>query len=327
LLFGGTAAPACPPNADCETPTEAPFSDGAAYDPQTQSWTSLAPSPVPIGYATSAVLGDDVYLLVAPFGSSHETARSAFLTYDTADDEWEELELPPNPLYRMLIATEDRLVAYQHSQEDRIEGDFAYDEGSASWSELPADPLRASYDRSMVWTDEGLVLLGIELVPNPGAAEPSLYRAAIFTDDEWRRLPDSEVMGYNPVWSWTGGRVLNAAIERGDGGETNNWGRTYFAGGMLDPSTGEWSSLPEVPDAPGPLTGIFASGERYASAGGGWVFDADGERWLELTRPPGAPDGEHAHAWVGDELIVWGGVRWEGSKGVLLDDGWSWSPN
>ena len=30
LLFGGTPAPACPPGADCITPTEAPYSDAAA---------------------------------------------------------------------------------------------------------------------------------------------------------------------------------------------------------------------------------------------------------------------------------------------------------
>lgn len=324
LVLGGTGAPACPPTADCITPKEPPYSDGAAYDPATETWTRLAPSPVPIGYASSAVMDETVYFLVAPFRSSHPTARDAFLSYDAARNEWSELELPPSPDHRILAATDSLVVAYQGSQESAVLGDFGFDPASRRWSRMPADPLRASYDRSMVWTDHGLVLLALEHVPNPGAEEPSLYRAALLEDDEWRRLPDSEVVGWNPMWSWTRNRVLNASTERADGGETNNWGSTYFAGGMFDPATGEWASLPNVPDGHGPFTGIYASNHRYGSAGGGWIFDAEERSWLELTRPPGAPDGDHAHAWVGDELVVWGGVRWEGSEGVLLGEGWSW---
>jgi hypothetical protein len=328
LVFGGTPAPACPTGADCDTPTEAPFDDAAAYDPATKSWTELARSPVPIGYASSVVAGDIVYLLVAPFGSSHPSARNAFLSYDATRDRWTELALPPSPLYRLLAPSHDAVVAYQHSQENGIEEDFVYSPTDDTWAELPPDPLRPAYDRWMVWSDAGLVLTGLPHVANPGAERPSLYGAALLnaSNDGWKRFPDSEITGYNPEWSWTGERVLNASTERSDGGETNNWGRTYFAGGMLDPRTGEWSALPDVPDGYGGFTGINASGDRYATAGGGWVFDAAESRWLELSKPNDAPEGEAAAAWVGDELFVWGGVRYEGSDGVLLDDGWSWTP-
>jgi hypothetical protein len=314
--------------ADCGTPPVAPFSDGAAFDPRTRSWTELAPSPVPIGYARSAVVGDVVYLLVAPFGSSHRSARDAFLAYEMTRDEWTELELPPDPRYRQLVADDRAVVAYQHSQETGVEKDFVYDPRTSSWSELAPDPLQPSYDRWMVATSEGPVLTAIDIVPDPGATEPSLYRAAVFDDDgKWRRLPDSEVMGYNPEWFWTAGRVVNPSIESGDGGETNNWGRTYYAGGILDPRRGQWSTLPDTPTTRGDFTGIYAGGPRYATAGGGWAFDGETSRWLELSRPTGAPESEAAATWVGDELFVWGGVRYEGSDGILLDDGWSWAPH
>jgi hypothetical protein len=327
LVVGGTSAPACPPNADCMTPTEAPFDDGAVYDPATESWSEIARAPAPIGYALSAVVRDRAYFLVGPFRSSHPTSRSAFLSYDVERDEWAEHDLPPNPEERALIATGEHVIAYQGSQENGIEGDYAFDPTSGKWAELPADPLRPAFDRSMVWTPEGLVLVGLEHVPNPGAHRPSLYRAALFGDDRWRRLPDSEIVGYNPLWSWTGGRVLNAAIESADGGETNNWGRSYPAGGMLDPATGEWSRLPEVPDDYGPFTGVYASNDRFAVAGGGWVLDTRDRTWLELTRPPGGPEIDHAHAWVGNELFVWGGVRYHGDDGELIDGGWRWIPD
>lgn len=52
----------------------------------------------------------------------------------------------------------------------------------------------------MVGTDAGLVLLGIEDVQQPGSKGPALYRGAILdrASGEWRRLPDSEITGYDP---------------------------------------------------------------------------------------------------------------------------------
>lgn len=128
------------------------------------------------------------------------------------------------------------------------------------------------------------------------------------------------------MWSWTAGKIVNASNESADGGETHNWDRTYYAGGTFDPSTGEWGSLPDTPKERGEFQNIYAAGDRYAVAYSGGVFDAEEQRWLHLTRPQGGPDGETAAAWVGEELYVWSGVRWEGSDAVLLDDGWVWHP-
>jgi hypothetical protein len=47
-----------------------------------------------------------------------------------------------------------------------------------SWSELPADPLSPSFDRSMAWSGRQLILFDHELVPNPGAEKPALTRVA-----------------------------------------------------------------------------------------------------------------------------------------------------
>jgi hypothetical protein len=175
----------------------------------------------------------------------------------------------------------------------------------------------------MVWTDAGLVLLGLEDVPQPNGEEPSLYRAALLKGDRWERLTDSEVVGSNPTWSWSGGHLVNSSIDELDGGETNNWGHFYPTGGMFDPGSDEWSELPDAPDEPGEFTGINALGERGVVMGNGWIFDADESRWIELPRPADAPETETAAAWVGDELFVWGGVRYEGNEGVLSNEGWS----
>lgn len=326
-VIGGTAAEPCPPGADCTLPTEAPFRDGSVYDPGTETWAAVADAPAPVGHASAAVVDGKLYLLVSGFGSSHDSMRPAFVSYDPERDSWAELALPPHPQERILTSAGPRVVAFQHSQENGIKDDFVYELGTDEWTPLPPDPLRTSFDRWMVWTDEGLVLLGIEVVPQPGAVEPAVYRAAVLDDgNKWTRFDDSEIIGYNPMWSWTSGRVLNASPESADGGETNNWGRTYYSGGTLDPSTGEWELLPDPPTRRGGLDGINTAGERYSIAYSGWVYDAHRERWLYLARPPGGPTSETAAAWVGDDLYIWGGLDWQGNKGTPQDDGWVWHP-
>lgn len=328
FVVGGTAAEPCPPNASCIEPTEAPFADGAVYDPGHEAWADIADAPAPVGYGSSAVVGEKLYLLLNGYGSSHPSVQAAFLSYDPAQDRWEEHSLPPNHGERILSSAGPNVVAFQSTQENGVKGDFVYDTNKDEWSELPADPLRESFDRWMVWTDEGLVLLGIENVPQPGSARPAVFRAALLqADGTWKRFRDSEIFGFNPMWSWTAGQVLNASAERADGGETNNWGRTYFAGGTFDPSTGRWGSLPDTPKESGEFQNIYAAGDRYAVAYSGWVFDAQEQRWLHLSRLQGAPDGDTAAAWVVDELFVWGGVRWDGSDAVVLNDGWAWDPD
>lgn len=324
-IIGGTAAEPCPPNADCTEPPDPFFTDGATYDPQTQTWADIADAPVPIGYGSSAVVNGTFYVLVNGYGSSDPSVRPAFLSYDPERDHWEELAPPPRQRERILTSAGPRVIAFQESQENGVEGDLMYDADTDEWSELTPDPLRPAYDRWMVGTDRGLVLTAISLEPRE-PDEPNLYAAALLRDGEWGSLGESETFGYNPVWSLTAGRVLNASNERADGGETNNWGRTYHAGGTLDPATGQWELLPDPPQDRGEFEGINTAGDRYSVADSGWVYDARDERWLHLTRPRGGPDGEMSAAWLGDELYVWGGVDWQGSEGVILDQGWVWHP-
>lgn len=325
-VIGGTAADPCPPNASCIEPPEPFFTDGAIYDPETEMWAAMADAPIPIGYGSSSVVDGKLYVLVKGYGSTHPSTRAAFLSYDPEGDQWEELSLPRDHDERILTSKGPRVVAFQSSQENGVREDLVYDLETDTWSELPPDPLRESFDRWMVWTDNGLVLTGIENVPQPGSDGPALYRAAVLAEGKWKAFGESQIFGYNPEWSWTAGRVLNPSNERADGGETNNWGKTYNAGGTFDPETGEWALLSDPPQGRGEFEGVSAAGGRYAIAYSGWVYDAIDERWLHLTRQDDGPEVDMSAAWVGDELYVFGGVDWQDSEGVILDAGWVWTP-
>jgi hypothetical protein len=326
LVLGGSDAEPCPPNADCPPPDEPPLSDGAAFDPAAVSWRPIAPAPVPLGYATGAVVDRVLYLWVPAV--DRPGAEPAFLAYGVTDDRWTTLEPPPGGAEATRVtAMGSRLLAYHGSQEGQVFADLVFDPAAGAWFDLVGDPIAPAYDRSAVWTGRELVVLGIRLDPSRPANAPPVYSAAAFDppSESWRRLPDSEVAGYNPAWLWAGGSIVNASIGSADGGEINNWGRAFPFGGVLTPPAGEWSSLPDPPGRQGAYAGLSAGGGEHVVADG-WALHVPTGRWTELTRPLNSADGGEAVAWAGDRLVVWGGIRWIDDDPVLLDSGWSWVP-
>lgn len=330
VITGGSDGRPCPPGADCVPSTTPPLRDGAAFDPTTGKWQAIAAAPVSLGGASTAVLDDTVYLLIR---GSDWAPRSppAFVAYDAGRDRWLELPLPPGEEHSGLTLAEagDRVIAYQGSQENGVGRDLVFDPLDETWSELPPDPLTPSFDRTMVWTDAGLVLLGIEDVPQPGSIEPAVYRAAVLDLKtlKWRRLPDSEVVGYDPAWFWSGGRVVNPTLGTSDGGEVGGWGHSYPHGGMLEPTRGAWSPLPKDAPSPSGYPGVSLAGGDYVVSLMGAVLHAPSGTWFELPPPPGSAEEGQAITWAGDGLFVWDGVVWDGDEPTLVSDAWFWHPS
>ena len=292
-------------------------------------WTEIAPAPLPLGYISGAVLSDVLYVFIPGFEPA-AGVRSAFLAYHVLDDRWEELDAPPVPggTSLALVAAGDKVVGYHPTQERGVIPDLLYDPAAGDWTDLPVDPLAPSFDRSAVWTGQELLLLGVEVVPQPNAARPSLYRAAglDLASGSWRRLPDSEVLGWNPAWFWAGARMINPSIGSADGGQVNNWGRAFPFGGVLDPASGAWSPLPDPPPAANVYQGLSVGGPEYLVASEGFVLHVPTFTWAPLTKPRAGEEAGGASAWAGDRLFVWGGVRSNGVAATLLGDGWTWQP-
>jgi hypothetical protein len=302
LVIGGDRF-VCPPGADCELPADPPLADGAAVDPATGTWRSIAPAPVAFAHAATAVLGDDVYLLV-PGGATADHVTPAFLHYSVSQDTWSELPPPGDGdvLHRDLLAMGDRLLAHRGSDEGGEMPDLVFDPATSAWSTLPADPLSPSFDRTMVWLHDRLYLFDHALVAQPGSAAPSLTRVASFdpSTGSWARLADSEILGTHP-WFVDGTRLVNPSPGGADGGEVNNWGRTYPYGGVYDTATDRWA----------PLT--------------------DEDRALVAHLDPAGlpPVGELQDRVVvaaGPHAFVFGGVAWrggtDGTDGEVLGDAW-----
>lgn len=338
LLIGGSDAPPCPPGAECVIPGVPPLADGAAFDPRTREWRRIAKAPLPFEWAQGLVVGTTAYLWV-PGSPERPDADAGFLAYHIEEDRWEELPLPPGDLgwLQGIVRAGDRIVAYRGSDEQGEQPDFLFDPATSSWSELPPDPLSPSFDRSMAWSGRELLLFDHELVPDPGAEEPALTRAAALDleSGSWRRLPDSEILTTGP-WLPDDGRLINPTLGGAEGGD-DGWGRAYPYGGILDPASGEWSALPDPPsgeedwgsgvlDTPGGV--VTQSGGHYF-ANRGWILDTSDDAWIEI---PPLDTGELVTGRTvvasGTDLLVFGGARWKANSvdATLLADAWVWSP-
>jgi hypothetical protein len=333
LLIGGSDAAPCPPTASCVPPDRPPLADGAAFDPERETWRAIAPSPVPFESAQGFVLGDKAYIWVPGTPSRPKTKR-AFLAFDIQKNRWDELPLPAGGSGRdyAIVAAGDRIVAYAHSDEQDEQPDRVFDPSAGSWRELPADPLSPSFDRYFAWTGHELVLFDHELTANPGSEAPALTRAAAFDLESglWRQLPDSEILATGPWVAIGDGRLVNPTTGGADGGEVNNWGRSYPFGGILDVARGEWSELPRPRrSADEPAAGVLTHAGAHYFGVSGLIFDATRERWLPIP----ALEGEGVRTGItsvaaGDDLVVFGGARWDSSTtdGDLTNDAFIWSP-
>ncbi len=332
LIVGGSDAPPCPPNADCVVASEPVLSDGAVFEPRTNQWQPIAPSPVPIEWAQGVVVGSTVYVWVA--GGPRPGSREALLSYDVGGERWAELPLPPGAEIDAccaIAAAGDRIVAYAGTDELGEQPDHIFEPASGRWTELPDDPLSPSFDRAIVWSGAELVHFAKELVPQPGAEEPSVARAAALDLESgvWRRLPDSESLGVGGVA--VDGRIVNPRLGWADGGEVNNWGRAYPYGGILDPATGEWSALPNAPSGQDEVSaGLLAGGRAHYTGDHGWVRDLDAGEWRWIPPRPGTGDQDasitsgDSIASVGEALFVFGGVRWDDLDPEWVDEAWLW---
>lgn len=332
---------------DCAGPEkETRLRDGAILDSASGSWRPMAEAPAPLSDPTRpVVIGDVVYVWAWPSFVQGAPQHGVWMSYDVKADSWRRLADPPlgeHP-YIGVVPAGDRLIAYRTSEEFGEKGDLIYDPATDSWSDLPTDPLSLSFDRFMVPTDDEVVLLARELVPNPGSERPSLVRAAAWDPEthEWRRLPDSEVIGGYDSWSWTAKRVVNPERDSFDGGESGNYGKYYSAGGMLDPATGEWSELPEPPqgqaDCKSDNSGLGET-PRERGAGpeavvlNGWALHVAEERWERVPCNEKRADFAYASTWAFDGVVTFGGYDAVAEPGQFptdykfKNDTWLWRP-
>jgi hypothetical protein len=300
------------------------------FDPRAGTWSRIADAPVGMSFASVARVDGDVFLL-APGERGRPGAPAAFLRYRPGEDRWTRLPLPDGAARRSIVAAGDLVVAFADSDEQGTASDLVFDPARRTWAALRDDPLPRTFGRTMAWSGRELVLFAQELVPDPGAREPSVVIAAAYDVEAgtWRRLPESEILGGGARWFAHDGGLVLAALGSADGGEVGNWGRPYPNGGVLEVEAGRWGGLPDPPTGADEFSaGIVAGGQADYWGQHGWVLDAVAGEWAAV--PPLEGDDRlvsgRSVAAAGRDLLAFGGARWDGGemRGELLGEAWLW---
>lgn len=307
LVVGGSTALPCPPGTDCQPPPSQEFADAAAYNPATDTWRELAPSPVDVPSGFGVWVDDELVVV---------SGRST-LIYNPDSDEWRQLpDLPRAVPGGGLVVDRDQVVRFAYQQPRRPDAlvDWRLDLTTEEWSALPHDPFAESYDRSMTWHDGRLWLLSMDVEHHFGANEGAPSRLAVLDGDTWTVVDDATPdLTYDQRLIAHGG-VL---VIPGSGWDAASPTRIF------DPANGGWRIVdpPPLPAEPCPLGGFFA-GNRWIAAGGTLISAAP----MDTEPVPACPGIWQAVAtvWADDRLLIWGGVRDDFDSHTA--DGWVWTP-
>lgn len=346
LLWGGVrVAPSGAEGPEGEWELDEPpqwelFDDGAAFDPQTDTWRPLPPAPLSARFNSSMTPGTWTgEELIIWGGVDAQGPTSDGAAYDPRADRWRPLAPAPlSPRAGALMAWtgEEVLVWGGSDQDGPFSGGYglpltdgaAYDPQADRWRPLPEAPRAATVGMRGVW--DGRELLVFPRRNLTGMA----YNPAT---DTWREIVDPPLsVGYSTPPIWAGDRLVLP-------NESPSLAGSFAL--MYDPVADAWQ-------ASGPAPEWFAREyrpleNRWATGPAVWIGDAlavlplppgivagfqgsvgglwrpDGDIWEAMTPPPRLPLLPSVAVWTGEEILVFGlaEASLEGSTGGL-----AWRP-
>ncbi len=306
LVWGGRGCAA----GRCDDPMVAPFSDGAAYNPTTDIWRRLSPSPLSARTgATGAWTGRELLLWGGTDGQRSLTDGAA---YDPSSDTWR--PLAPAPITGRTAEgmwTGEEMLVWggtamgSTGADEPLADGAAYDPASDTWRPMAPAPLAAREDVASEWTGREMIVWG-GLTGQEYLADGAAYDPAA---DTWRPVAPAPLAGRAVRGIWSGKEMLVW------GGESGT--EALADGAAYDPAADTWRPL-----APAPLSArrgfaaVWTGREMlvWGGAGGtgsfffgnGAAYDPATNSWRELVPSFGRfIPVEH---WTGEEMLVWGGI-------------------
>ena len=318
--------------------------DGAAYDPATNRWRRLPPSPL-ASRADHVAAWTGREMLVWGGNPGTETAYGAneFVdgaAYDPARNRWRPMaDFPLGPRYGARAVWTGKLLvvwggARAEDGEDppRRSDGAAYDPATNRWTVLPPSPLPGRVGALAAPTARGVlfswgIAQGRKAAPESAFYDPSTRRWSAATP-----APPTDT-------GWCLDLSGCVGVDAGD--------RVLFAGEGLTyaPATGQWAGLPPNPFADPLRDGkaVVWTGQRALLWGGGTyegesdsypskvtgepgaAYDPLSRRWEPLLPGPLAPRARGRAVWTGEEMLAWGGESAQ-DKRVQYADGAAYRP-
>ncbi len=211
------------------------------FDPDTESWTELAPMPVEGQRTTASVVGDRIYIID---GRTQQNVHGdgTVRIYDPESDSWSLGTDRPVASRNPGQATDGERIYLFGGNVSGVNADFAhvYDPAADQWEELPSLPFpNRQMSCHYVPEQEKIYFLGGEAPDGPP------QRTAVLTYDPETGLYDESPTDL-PKPSQTipstvyDGHIILAGGEDEDGGSGIRTFRIY------DPDTDTWGTLPEL---------------------------------------------------------------------------------
>jgi hypothetical protein len=342
LIWGGQSVSnqvVCP----CETHS---LNDGVRYDPKSNLWTTMSPSPLSPREGSASVWTGHLALFwggqsASTYSVSPPSSNGA--SYNPSTNRW--ALLPKSPLSPRVGATalwtgtEAIVIGGQGSPSSTsrsfsngTETDGAtYNPTTRKWSRLPALPasgLGTPYSITVAWTGHELIAWATFQATTSTGGNSTQTRSgelgATWTPGQksWRRLPapPASVFTANATSTWLNGRdVLTGGT--GCFGPMSCPASLTGAAQIFNPATNRWQPSPSAP--------IFIRPDLVASTGtslvlidentemggpgvsfnpgDGFVFDPTTNRITALPPVPKGTIGPSSSvAWTGHSLLLWG---------------------
>ena len=222
------------------TGSEVVVDDVAAFEPASETWRTLAPSPLPeVVDAPVTSTMTDLGLVVVK--------GTATAVWDPVADTWRRLDDAPAPApspegetpSQVLDLAGDGDRAISHS------ANAALDVAAGTWTPFDDPPVELAR-AATVWTGEELIAVG-----GPGTPFTSAAAIAIDPDDgTWRTLPSppGELRAEGLGASWDGQRVVVANYD--------------MTAATYDPGTDTWTALSAIPARFSERSPLVASTDR-----------------------------------------------------------------
>jgi N-acetylneuraminic acid mutarotase len=311
-----------------------PLRTGLAYDPESDTWRDLSPTPVGISWwpDLKAVWTGDRLIMIGGVVNGDEYGYQV-LQYQPEADTWETASFPEErSQVGGVVWTGDDLLLVGGDLNGPDNTAWAYRPDTAEWRRLSDPGIKPVEGIEGIWTGSEAIFAGgyTGAEPFPAVAyDPAL--------DSWRHLPSplGRQLDHHEM-VWTGSEAI---LYSGHGGPG------HFETLMIyDSDTDSWSESAPMPMLPADRLAGAWTGDRLIIWGGYATYgehDADGDavfghgatydpaidQWELLPEAPISDRCDHSGTWTGTEFIVFGGMPLCGTPGILpLGDAAAFNP-
>ncbi len=299
------------------------YSDGAALNPVTETWRSIADGPLDGRSGHIAVWANNEMIVWGGLGATGSPTRTAYAdgaAYDPATDSWRALVDPPltgGGRYAAVWTGSEVVIVGGADQDYGADGQVpatrygeaaAYDPSTDTWRSLPGPPVDLSFAEAH-WTGTSVLVVGGQAFNSPQFQNRrgDLLAAALDpASGTWEELPPAAISAQATETVWAHGELYALSYQPElDGARVWN------------PETNTWRDIPGLPEACEgyPVAVGYSPGVLAGHCGIVVSYDPTTDRWATVPTPEGDPA-----AWLGPQSL------WTGTELLTLTaDGVVWS--